>query len=154
MLSQCEFKVILPIIFVIQNDTAMRTMICCVVLVAAMGVKAQTNVQHTYHPNGTVQEVRIAEADKVTFVRYYDNGKVYERGAFVNSQREGIWKRYDAQGQVVAKVRFKNGVRDGKCLYVGLSDGYRFKLEYANGRLVRGEQFDPQGNLLAEREMD
>jgi hypothetical protein len=136
-----------------QNDPAMRTMICGLALVAALGVKAQTNVQRTYHPNGTVQEVRVAEADKVTFVRYYDNGKVYERGAFVNSQRDGVWKRYDAQGQVVAKVRFKNGVRDGKCLYAGLPDGSRFKVEYANGRLVHGEQFDPQGNMLAERDM-
>ncbi len=136
-----------------QNDPAMRTMICCVALVAAMGVKAQTNVERSFHANGELKEVRMSIADKVTFTRYHDNGKVYELGAFVNNQRDGVWKRYDAQGQLVAKVRFKNGVRDGKCLYAGLPDGTRFEVEYASGRLVHGEQFDPQGNMLAERDM-
>lgn len=128
-------------------------MICCVALVAAMGVKAQTNVERTFHPNGEVKEVLVANADKVSFVRYFENGKVYERGAFVNNQRDGVWKRFDANGELVAKVHFKNGLRNGKCMYVGISDGSRYKVEYADGRMVHGEQFDHQGNMLAERDM-
>jgi hypothetical protein len=131
----------------------MRTITSVVVLLATLGLQAQTTIQRSYHANGAVQEVRVTEDDKVTFVRYYDTGKVYERGAFVNNVREGVWKRYDADGDLVARVRFKNGARHGKCMYAGLPDGSRYKVEYAHGRMVHGEQYDPQGNMLAEREM-
>lgn len=131
----------------------MKTMICILALIAAAGVKAQTTIQRSFHSNGTVQEVRVTEEDKVTFVRYYETGKVYERGAFLKNQRDGVWKRFGANGELVAKVHFKNGLRDGKCMYAGLPDGSRFKVEYADGRMIHGEQFDPQGNVLAERDM-
>lgn len=67
--------------------------------------------------------------------------------------RHGVWKRYDAQGALTARVRFRNGVRDGRCIYAALLDGTRFVVEYSDGRMVHGEQYDTEGNMLAVRDL-
>lgn len=38
-------------------------------------------------------------------------------GSYKNDRKEGIWKKYNANGDVIAEETFKNGVLDGLCKY-------------------------------------
>lgn len=45
-------------------------------------------------------------------------------GAYKNDRKEGIWKKYDVSGDLIAEESFHNGVLDGPCKYY-----------YPNGKL-------------------
>ncbi len=131
----------------------MRNLMCLAALISAIGLHAQTSIQRSFHANGRLQEVRVTEDAWTTFVSYHESGRVFERGGFRGNERHGVWKRYDAHGKLVARVRFRNGLRHGRCIYAALVDGSRYVVEYSGGRLVHGQQYDPEGNTLAERDL-
>ena len=135
-----------------SNSSAMKALLLAATLLVSTVLSAQEVVQRSFHSNGEVSEVRFPSGDRILFVRYHDNGKVYERGAFSNGKPDGVWKRYDTHGDLVAKVRFENGLREGRCLYTSLDGQARYHLSYEDGRLVRGEQYDASGEMVAEKE--
>lgn len=49
-----------------------------------------------------------------TFVRYHANGQMAEIGQIINQNPEGIWKKWDENGQLIARLRYKEGQKIGK----------------------------------------
>lgn len=127
----------------------MKILAIVALLLAANALSAQD--QRTYHPDGSVKENRWVTADRVEFVKYHPNGRMEERGAFAQGKPDGIWKRFDENGKLMARVHFVNGLREGRCFYTNFDGQTRYRLQYAQGQLVHGAQLNPGGEVIAER---
>ena len=128
----------------------MRNLTIALLLFAFTGLNAQD--QLSYHPDGSLQEKRWVEDGRVQFVKYHINGQVEERGAFAAGKADGIWKRYDDSGKLLARVRFVNGLREGKCFYTNFNGEVQYHLEYAQGQLVHGAELNADGEVIAVRD--
>jgi antitoxin component YwqK of YwqJK toxin-antitoxin module len=120
-----------------------KVVLAAVVSFGALGANAQDRVEY-----------KAAGEGRVAYTRYHPSGRIFETGTFQDGVRTGIWRRYAEDGRLVARVRFKHGVRNGICVVVNHEDGTRYKVRYASGQLVRGEQFDRHGSSLAVKHGD
>jgi antitoxin component YwqK of YwqJK toxin-antitoxin module len=127
----------------------MRTIILSLMLVATATLSAQTTREQ--YANGQVKEERWVEDGRLEFVKYHENGRVAERGAFLAGKPDGIWKQYTAEGRLVTRVRFVHGLRDGKCLLTNVDGSQQFHLRYAMGKLDHGAIRNATGVVVAER---
>ena len=62
-----------------------------------------------------------AQADKETtkenvrvYEKFHANGEVAEKGYIVNNKPDGVWKRFDTEGRLVGKTKYKDGLKRGK----------------------------------------
>ena len=51
---------------------------------------------------------------------FYPNGKLKEEGKYDSGMKEGDWKKYNADGQLILTILYKNGI---EFKY----DGFKFK---------------------------
>lgn len=65
------------------------------------------------------------------YIVYHANGLIAEEGLIVNNKPDGVWKKYDENGKLIGRIKYKNGSKSGKWV-------------------VR----DNQGNLLAKGRYD
>ncbi|HYG16576.1 MAG TPA: hypothetical protein VEC12_12545 [Bacteroidia bacterium] len=49
------------------------------------------------------------QAADSTVIIYHDNGKVKEKGVLKNGLKDGRWREYDTNGDLVKMTRYKNG---------------------------------------------
>jgi antitoxin component YwqK of YwqJK toxin-antitoxin module len=49
-----------------------------------------------------------------TFVRYHENGTIAEMGRIVKNKPEGVWKKWDEDGNLIARIKYKDGLKVGK----------------------------------------
>jgi antitoxin component YwqK of YwqJK toxin-antitoxin module len=50
------------------------------------------------------------------YIRYHDDGtlsKVYEKGSYLNGNKNGVWEEYYDNGQLLSKCSYLNGEMDG-----------------------------------------
>lgn len=102
-------------------------------------------------PDGTLRATRYQEGSRVHFITYHENGRVKEMGCFLRGRRDGVWKQYSESGVLLAQAGFRNGQRQGLWEFRDEGDQLKGRLAYAGDVLMRGEQFDAQGLLLAQR---
>lgn len=131
----------------------MKNLMLLLLLVIATRISAQSGTQRTYYPNGTVKEAKWVDEGRVFMLQYHENGRIAQRGSFIQGRPDGLWKRYDASGKLLDKVRFTNGLRNGKCMYTNIDGSTRYQMDYAQGKLVHCEQLDVNGDMVAERDM-
>jgi antitoxin component YwqK of YwqJK toxin-antitoxin module len=127
----------------------MRTIILSLMLAATATLSAQTTPER--YANGQVKEERWLEDGRLEFVKYHENGRVAERGAFLAGKPDGTWTQYNADGRLVTRVRFVRGLRDGKCLLTNVDGSQQFHLRYAMGKLEQGAIRNAAGEVVAER---
>lgn len=51
------------------------------------------------------------------WIEYYDDGKLYSKGNYINGEREGLWTFYYSNGDIWHEDEFKNGDSNKKILY-------------------------------------
>lgn len=112
---------------------------------------AQENSTREYYPDGTVSKVYWATGNVVNFVGYHENGKVKERGSYLDGQPDGRWVQFDAQGQRTCRAEFDRGQRTGKWV-LRTADGTSHRLSYRDNKLKHGREYDGQGVLVAEHQ--
>jgi len=128
----------------------MKTLtVIALLLLSVTALNAQE--QHSYFPDGTVKETFWLQDGRTEFITYHTNGRVEERGAFVNGKPDGIWKHFDENGKVLTRVQFTHGLRNGRCLYTNIDGTTQYRLEYAQGKLVHGAELNGSGEVIAER---
>ena len=66
-------------------------------------------------------------------IDYYDNGKLYFEGEYLNGQRNGIGKEYDYKGKLKFESIYLNGKRNGKGKEYYDNGILKFEGEYLNG---------------------
>jgi hypothetical protein len=61
------------------------------------------------------QANKDAEQDDVRpYEKYYANGELAESGLIVNNKPEGVWKKFDQEGKLIGKTKYKDGKKTGK----------------------------------------
>ncbi|GAA0558860.1 toxin-antitoxin system YwqK family antitoxin [Chitinophaga japonensis] len=103
-----------------MKRTILLIAICC----AALFAQAQTNQRDAK------QRKQGRWMEEVAPLRG-EPGYTWE-GTYKNDRKEGVWKKYNVSGDLVAEETFQQGVLDGPCKYY-----------YRNGRLSAA------GNMLA-----
>lgn len=114
-------------------------------------LSAQPAYQYEYFPNGAVSKMSWAADDVVYFIKYHENGRVQEKGTVLDGKKHGRWTQFDDQGRRTARVQFDHGKRTGVWVLRTL-DGLNHRLRYRDGELVRAEEYDARGVLIAERD--
>lgn len=102
-------------------------------------------------PDGTLRATRYQEGDRIHFITYHENGRVKEMGCFHRGRRDGAWKQYSDTGVLLTQANFHRGQRQGQWEFRDEADQVKGRLAYASDVLLRGEQYDAQGLLLAQR---
>lgn len=70
----------------------------------------QNGVMFTFNPDGSLYVKKQYRNDTLNGMcrMYLDDGS-REKGRFLNGERNGIWKIYDADGKLLKKIRFEKG---------------------------------------------
>lgn len=130
----------------------MKTLVTlCLVFLAAAGAQAQELLGQTFYGNGRLQSTRFSDGEVERFITYYPNGRIQAMGMFRDGRRDGVWKQFAESGAVLAEARFTAGHRTGVWEFRNEANALKGRLIYSEGRLTSGEQFDPQGEPIAQR---
>lgn len=115
-----------------------------------------------FYETGEVFRKVNYESEKDAFcVMYHKNGKIMAYGNYTNQEKDSTWNYFDADGNLVGKEEFKNGVRHGKSITF-----YQFnpekdvgsprvlELTYYKEGLAHGEwkKYYRTGSVMAEGE--
>ena len=112
---------------------------------------AQGVSDRTFYPDGKVSQVIWSTDNLVHIIRYHENGKVRERGSYLEGKAHGRWIQKDDQGRRTCTARYDHGCRTGDWRMRTL-EGVTLRLTYCENELVRGEEYSPEGDLIAVQE--
>ena len=74
------------------------------------------------------------EANIQAVINYHSNGQVAEMGLLVNNKPDGVWRRFDRNGKITSRARYKDGVKRGKWIVRDL-----------DGKLLAKGRYDAKG---------
>ena len=132
-----------------RMNTSMKTLIVSLLFTSATALMAQDGVSRKYHHDGSVKTEYVITGDLVTFSTYSTDGTLQEKGAYLAGKPHGDWQQFNAQGAVTIQGTFSHGLRTGQWSFLQPNGNKAMELQYADGLLVSGEQFDEQGALIA-----
>ena len=87
-----------------------------------------------YDLNKVKSDYNADEASE-TYVIYHDNGQIAELGEVKNSMAEGVWKKWDDEGNLLERIKYKNGKKTGKLI-----------IQNRKGQLISKGRYDRNGN--------
>ena len=130
----------------------MRKTLLALSLLGTLSLPAQELMEQEFYVNGHLKSTSYAMGAKVWFIAYHENGRVKEMGGYMAGRPDGEWRQFDDHGQLLAHARFNEGHREGTWSFMTTNGQVIGRLQFRNGSLLRGEQFDPMGALIAERD--
>ena len=130
----------------------MRSALILLFIAATSALSAQDRAQQEFYSNGRLKSTHYTMGAKEWFIAYHENGRVKEMGGYFAGKPDGEWKQFDDRGQMLTQANFLEGRREGTWLFSGSNGNTLGRLQFKNGSLLRGEQFDPSGALVAQRE--
>lgn len=129
----------------------MKNLILIVFLFASVSMMGQTKELRTFFDNGSVKSIYLyTSADNYQVTNYHTNGKIMETGQFVNGKMEGIWTSFNEQAVQIGEASYSDGLRTGDWKIFDASGALRYKITYANNKIVTATNFDQAGKLVAE----
>ena len=132
------------------NEHPMKTLTFLLSMLALPALlAAQDGMKRECYPDGRVSKVYWVTDDVVHFVSFHENGKVKEKGGYINGRPHGRWVQFDAGGGRTCRAKFEQGQRTGKWELRTL-DGISHRLTYRDNKLLNGKEYDGQGVLVAE----
>lgn len=129
----------------------MRSLLITCMLLVTGAAASQGLVEQRFHDNGRVSSTLFSDGVVTHYMAYHPSGRVHEMGSYRAGLRDGVWKQFDENGEVVARIEFSMGKRKGTWEFFDRSTAGRMRLEYREGHLARGEQFGADGALIAQR---
>lgn len=87
-----------------------------------------------------------------TTTHYYSDGEVQRTIPFVNGKVHGEEKAFDKDQKIIQSFMYTDGVLDGKAFSKGNKSTGDFSEEYREGKIIDGQYYDIQGNLIAKIE--
>lgn len=100
----------------------------------------------------TLENYKKGKLDGVRTV-YYPTGKVVEETIYKNGLKDGDYKKYSEKGIVLESTFFKNGEFDGEAVYKDPNDQIVAKGKYKNGIRIGIWQYFIDGKLVSEENM-
>ena len=66
------------------------------------------------------------------WIRYYDNGQLWDKGTYINGKKEGYWIAYFDDGKLWYKGNMRNGNEDGFWIFYFSNGQLHYKGKYIN----------------------
>lgn len=132
--------------------SALIQLVTAISLCSGAGLKAQELIGQERWPDGTLRATRYRDGGRIHFITYHENGRVRQVGCFNHGRRDGTWKEFSDSGVLLAHAGFADGRRQGVWQFRSADDSPVGTLVYASGMLVRGEEYGPDGDLIAQRD--
>ena len=70
-----------------------------------------------------------------TYVIYHENGQIAELGLIKDKKADGVWKKWDKDGKLLEKIKYKNGQKTGRLI-----------IRNTKGQLVAKGRYGRKGN--------
>jgi antitoxin component YwqK of YwqJK toxin-antitoxin module len=123
-------------------------------LLVSCGTKTIRVVEETF-PDGKEKKVVYYsdnEAhEKLREETYYPNAKMESEGAFVNGERDGIWRFWYQNGNLWSEGEFSNGKANGVRKVYYENGQLRYRGEYSNdAKSGKWEFYDENGRKVNE----
>lgn len=115
------------------------------------GAQAQEVISQDFYDNGKLQNTWFSDGAVLHFMSYYESGRLQEVGAFRNGQRDGVWKQFAENGALLVKAEFAHGIRQGTWEFRDPANVLKVRLDYKQGSLAHGEQYNESGEVIAQR---
>ncbi len=90
------------------------------------------NIQEEVYDNGVLKRQVVIDGEKSQVKTYYDNGQLKEIGSFVNEKAEGVWVRFDEEGNKVSQGSFVDGEKHGLWLVWSADGEALYHINYEN----------------------
>jgi len=87
-----------------------------------------------YDLNNEKSDYNTDEATE-TYVLFHENGQIAELGLIRNSMAEGVWKKWDKKGNLLERIKYKNGKKTGRLI-----------IRDKEGKLISKGRYDSNGN--------
>ena len=81
---------------------------------------------------------------------YYDDGKLFFEGKYLNRKRFGNGKIYGRNGNLIAEGVYKNGLRNGQCIEYYSDGKVLTKGEFLNDNEWNTKEYDKNGKIKKE----
>lgn len=82
---------------------------------------------------------------------FYNNGKLKEKGQYINGERVGSWTQYNELGNITGVAGFANDEKNGEWIVWDDNGNKRFEMFYSNGkRTGTWKMWDDEGNLTTK----
>jgi antitoxin component YwqK of YwqJK toxin-antitoxin module len=91
-----------------------------------------------YDLNKTKDNLNANEASE-TYVVYHENGQIAELGLIIDNKAEGVWKTWDENGNLLGRVKYKTGQKNG-----------RFIIKNTKGQLIAKGHYGKNGNKIGK----
>ena len=94
----------------------------------------------------------LVEGGNGTFKSYHPDSSLRQEGAIVNGQRQGIWKKYYADGKMEGLANYKNGLFHGLVAGFAATGDTTYRAYFIND-VAEGEAFWAFDNGMLEHEV-
>ncbi|MBL7984053.1 MAG: hypothetical protein JNM91_03605 [Flavobacteriales bacterium] len=129
----------------------MKHILILLALLIGTSASAQEVLSQEFHENGRIKSTYFTDGVVVHFMKYFESGRLHEMGRYVDGKRDGVWKQFAENGTVVARIEFVRGARQGTWEFRDPTNVLQVRLRYEAGQLSTGEQYDPTGEVIAQR---
>jgi antitoxin component YwqK of YwqJK toxin-antitoxin module len=90
------------------------------------------------------------DAANYTFTQYYSSGIKSATGKFKDGKKQGTWKTWDENGQLMAIAHYKNGEKTGTWI-INEPDHTSFEISFNHNHMLRAFKKDDHGHIVATR---
>ncbi len=85
-----------------------------------------------------------------TFKHYHPNGIKSATGTYKNGEKHGIWKTWNAEGQLEAVAHYKNGEKTGKWIIKNEVEQTTFEISFYHNHMLHALKKNNQGQIIAK----
>jgi antitoxin component YwqK of YwqJK toxin-antitoxin module len=107
----------------------------------------------TYHANGAADAVYVVEEGFFhgQAIWYDESGEKIETGNYFKGEKDGVWYRWNTEGQLTAEARYIQGDKDGIWTIWDDNGVRRYHMVYHLGEKIDvWKMWDGDSNLLSE----
>ncbi len=120
-------------------------------LFSSVALLAQNKEINTFYDNGAIKSTyHYSDASNYEVINYYISGKIMESGRFINGKMDGTWISYNESGLKSGEALYVRGEKSGDWKMYDETGSLRYKISYANNRIVNAVNFDALGRSIAE----
>ena len=94
-----------------------------------------------------------SEGRRQGYWEYYQDGKLYSKGNYINGEREGYWETYHSNGQLEGKGNYVNNKKDGMWEYYWSNGNLWEKSSFIDGKLDGVAEYYNLNGSLNRREL-
>jgi hypothetical protein len=94
-----------------------------------------------------------SEGRRQGYWEYYQDGKLYSKGNYINGEREGYWETYHSNDQLYSKGKYKKGNQEGMWEYYWSNGNLWEKSSFIDGKLDGVAEYYNLNGSLNRREL-